>query len=86
VGLRCETHGNSVNFPATDNIVRGDEDNLLYTYLCNRNEAKKNDEMIQINSTLKTYGQTLINNMDRSSPPFPCSLEGVASNKKRQLQ
>jgi hypothetical protein len=82
VGLRCETHGNSVKFHATDNIVRGDEDNLLCTYWCNRNEAKKNDEMIQIKLTLKTYGQALINSIDNSYPPFRCSLEGVASNEK----
>jgi hypothetical protein len=82
VGAENDMHGSPLTFHATDQLVAGDKDHLLEAYWYNRNEIKRKDETAEIKATLNHYTNALIANMDDSYLPYPCSLEGVASNKK----
>ncbi|MDR2812336.1 MAG: hypothetical protein LBB05_00880 [Puniceicoccales bacterium] len=81
VGIKASIYGTQAQFHGTDQVTSGSDNTLLEAYWFNRVEAKKKDETAQVKSALGTYTDALISNMDGDYPPFPCSLDGIASNK-----
>jgi hypothetical protein len=82
MSVDCGNNGNSKQFYGTDCIIAGDKDNLLEAYWANRNAIKLNDDTAQIKSQLGTFTEALLKNMDGDYLPYPCSLEGISTNKK----
>ncbi|MDR0418324.1 MAG: hypothetical protein LBH08_02735 [Puniceicoccales bacterium] len=82
IGISSKIHGKAEKFHATDNLVAGEIDHLLNAYWYNRNKIKEMDATAQIKTTLHTYTQALLNSTDGDYTPFPCSIEGISSNKK----
>ncbi|MDE6576077.1 MAG: hypothetical protein K2L24_01615, partial [Opitutales bacterium] len=75
--------GGDTKLYGTKNFTAGSQNKLIDAYWLYRNKIIQEDDTAQVRSVLGTYTEALFQKMKGGSLPFPCTIEGICSNKKK---